>query len=122
VSYQDEEADDPPKRRKEDTGLPPWAKLAITVAGTTISTIIILMSYMSREFVSRVEYANHSSQQAADMMELKQTQLRYAAAEAVTAAGLTELKVDVAEIKGDVGWLRSYLDVSQPPPRKNGKR
>jgi hypothetical protein len=109
--------DDKPARRREDNSIPPWMKLAVTVIGTTI----LAMGWTEARFVSRVEWANHQSQQLIDLAAVKDRQADYARAEVVTGQGLTELKVDVAEIKGDVSWLRSYLDVSQPlPKKKNG--
>jgi hypothetical protein len=102
------------KRRQDDTGLPPWMKITLAVVGTTIAA----MGWTEARFVSRVEWQNHQSQQLLDLAAVKDRQSDYARAEVVTGQGLTELKVDVAEIKGDVSWLRSYLDVSQPPPRK----
>jgi hypothetical protein len=110
-------------RRKEDGSLlPPWVKLAITVIGTTVTTIVAMFLWATSMFVSRVEYATHSAQNAIDMARLAETQVRYAVAEKGTSDNLNILQVDVAEIKSDVSWLRSYLDVSQPPPRrkKNG--
>jgi hypothetical protein len=113
--------DDKPKRRQEDGSvLPPWAKLALTVTGTTITTIVAMFMWATSMFVSRVEYANHSAQNVIDMSRLAETQLRYAVAEKGTSDNLNALQVDVAEIKSDVSWLRQYLDVSKPPPRKNG--
>jgi hypothetical protein len=101
--------DETPRRRKDDAGLPPWAKLALTVSGTTITTIVAMFLWASSTFVSRVEYVSHAAQNAIDMERLAQTQLRYATAEKVTSDNLSELKVDVAEIKSDVGWLRSTI-------------
>jgi hypothetical protein len=106
------------KRRKEDTGLPPWLKLAITVIATTM----VVVGWAESRFVSRVEWANHDKQQITDMARMTEVQRSYALAEKVTGDGLQSLTVDVAEIKSDVSWLRSYLDVSQPPPRRNGKK
>lgn len=107
----------PPHRRREDDGIPNWAKLALSVAGTTI----VALGWMELRFVSRVEWANHQAQQALDMSEMKESQKSYAIAEKVTSNGLQSLTVDVAEIKNDVSWLRAYLDVSKPLP-KNGKK
>ena len=111
---------DEPHRRREDMGLPPWAKLAITVTGTTVTTIVAMFLWASSTFVSRVEYLNHATQQALDMERLARIQANYAVAEQGTAENLNSLQVDVAEIKSDVSWLRQYLDVSMPPPRRNG--
>jgi hypothetical protein len=101
------------KRRQDDTGLPPWAKLALTVIGTTVTTIVAMFLWVSSTFVARVEYANHTAQQALDMMEVKERQAAYARAEIVTGQGLTEIKIDVAEVKKDVSWIRQSLDQRQ---------
>jgi hypothetical protein len=106
-----------PRRRKGDN-FPEWAKFAITIVATTIAII----GWAEARFVSRVEWTNHDKQQIVDMARLQSAQADYARAEVVTGQGLTDLKVDVAEIKGDVSWLRSYLDVNVPSPRRNGKR
>ena len=108
-------------RRREDLGLPPWFKLAVTVVGTTVTTIVAMFLWVSASFVSRVEYANHASQQALDIERIARIQANYALAEQGTASNLNALQVDVAEIKSDVSWLRQYLDVSMPAPRKNGR-
>ena len=106
------------KRRRDDSALPPWLKLGITVVATTI----VVVGWAESRFVSRVEWANHDKQQSADLTRIVDVQRSYAIAEVATGQGLTALTVDVAEIKSDVSWLRSYLDVTQPPPRRNGKR
>ena len=95
-----------------------WAKFAIAVILGTIGAL----GWMEMRFVSQVQYANHAVQNAVDMERLNQTQKLYAIQERETASNLGDLKVDVGEIKTDVGWLRAYLDVSQPPPRRNGKK
>jgi hypothetical protein len=89
--------------------LPPWAKLAITVTGTTVTTIVAMFLWATSTFVSRVEYSNHASQQAVDMASLKEVQKSYATAEAGTSATLSDLKVDVAEVKKDVSWIRQAI-------------
>lgn len=113
--HDDSDDDGPPVR------LPPWAKLALTVTGTTVTTIVAMFLWATSTFVSRVEYVNHSTQQAIDMAALKDTQKAYAAAESVTSSTLSDLKVDVAEVKKDVSWIRQSLapePVSQPARRK----
>jgi hypothetical protein len=100
-----------------NASIPEWAKFAATIIGTTV----IVIGWAEARFVSRVEWSNHQSQQTIDMGELKQTQLSYAIAERGTSSGLNALTVDVAEIKNDVSWLRAYLDVTQPMPKKNKK-
>lgn len=118
-----DDAEHPAKKHDEDeprvinASFPEWAKFAMSIAGT----VIIVLGYVEARFVSRVEWSNHDKQQIVDMARLQATQADYARAEVVTGQGLTDLKVDVAEIKGDVAWLRSYLDVSMPAPRRNGR-
>lgn len=98
--------------------IPDWAKFAVAVVAGTIAAMV----WMQSNFVSQVQYSTHAVQNAVDMERIVQTQKQYAQQERETASNLGELKLDVSEIKTDVGWLRSYLDVSQPPPRKNGKK
>ena len=102
-----------PRRRRHDN-FPQWAKFAGSIIGTTI----LVVTWAESRFVSRMEWSNHDRQQSIDIGRLAAVQADYARAEVVTGQGLTDLKVDVAEIKGDVAWLRSYLDVSMPPPKK----
>ena len=94
--------------------IPEWAKFAAAIIGT----LVLVIGWAEARFVSRVEWSNHQSQQTIDMGDLKQTQLSYAIAERGTSSGLNAWTVDVAEIKNDVSWLRSYLDVTQPMPKK----
>ena len=107
--------DDKPRRRQEDGGvLPQWVKLAVATIGGTI----LVIGWVELRYTPRSEYEGHVRQQAIDQANLKSTQESYAVAERGTAGALTDLTVDVAEIKNDVSWLRAYLDVSQPPPKK----
>jgi hypothetical protein len=94
--------------------VPEWAKFA----GSIIATVVLTIGWAESRFVSRIEWASHQAQQSLDMSEIKVQQTNYAAAERGTAAGVNALSVDVAEIKADVGWLRSYLDVTKPLPRR----
>jgi hypothetical protein len=121
MGYEDEERpDDKPARRREDVGLPPWAKLALTVIGTTVTTIVAMFLWATSMFVSRVEYAGHTVQNSIDMARLAETQVRYAIAEKGTSDNLNELREDVSAMKADLSWVRRYLDLSQsPPPPKN---
>ena len=103
-----------PGRRRDDVGLPQWVKLAVATIGGTI----LVIGWVELRYTPRSEYEGHVRQQAIDQANLKSTQESYAIAERGTAGALGDLTVDVAEIKNDVSWLRSYLDVSQPPPKK----
>ena len=110
--HDDAEHSDAPK--VISASIPEWAKFA----GTIIGTVILLIAWVEARFVARVEWTNHQAQQMIDMTDLKQTQLSYAIAERGTSSGLNSLTVDVAEIKNDVSWLRAYLDVTQPMPKR----
>ena len=98
--------------------IPDWLKFSVLILSGAAGALI----WIENRFVARVEWTNHIAQQAVDMSDLKHTQARYADAERVTASGVYDLKVDMAEVKGDVGWIRQYLDVSMPPPKKNGRK
>lgn len=93
---------------------PEWMKFAVSVVIGTIMGI----GWAEIRFVTRAEWNTHQAQQTVDMMEVKEVQKSYAIAERGTSNGLQALTVDVAEIKNDVSWLRAYLDVSKPPPKK----
>ena len=96
---------------------PEWMKYAISlVVGTVLG-----IGWAEIRFVTRAEWTNHQAQQIIDMTELKEVQKSYAIAERGTSNGLQSLTVDVAEIKNDVSWLRAYLDVSKPAPKKQIK-
>lgn len=116
--------DDLPRHRREDDDVPREARVPewVKFAGSVIGAVILVLGWVEARFVSRVEWSNHLSQQDNDLTKLARTQADYAAAERYTANGLTSLTVDVAEIKNDVSWLRSYLDVTLPPPKRNGKK
>ena len=57
---------------------------------------------------------SHAIQGDRDLNRMAEMQEHYANAERKTAENL-------AEIRNDVSWLRSYLDMSRPPPNRNGK-
>ena len=103
---------------KRDVGpIPEWAKVVVAVAAGLVTSLGIAET----RFVGRVEYLSHVEAQREDVARLIAASNHYSLKEGQTASGLSDLKVDVAEIKADVGWLRSYLDVTKPPPRRNGK-
>ena len=114
----EENTDGPTMVRTRGNNFPEWAKFA----GTIVATTILVIGWAESRFVSRMEWANHDRQQGIDIGRLASVQAEYARAEVVTGQGLTDLKVDVAEIKGDVSWLRASLDVTMPAPRRNGKK
>ena len=115
------EGDDVDRKRyrgpREPIVIPEWAKVVIAVVGGLIAGLGIAET----RFVGRVEYLSHVESQREDVARLITASNHYSVKEGQTASGLSDLKVDVAEIKADVGWLRQYLDVSKPPPRRNGK-
>jgi hypothetical protein len=100
--------------RVVNASIPEWAKFA----GTIIATTILVVGWVEARFVSRVEWSNHQAQQTTDMERLSRTQAEYAAAERVTATGLGDINERLGTIETDVGWLRAYLDVSRPAPKK----
>ena len=91
--------------------IPDWAKFSIAVVAGTISALL----WMQSNFVSRVEFMSHAIQGDRDLNRMAEMQEHYANAERKTAENL-------AEIRNDVSWLRSYLDMSRPPPSRNGNR
>ena len=91
--------------------IPDWAKFSIAVIAGTISALL----WMQSNFISRVEFMAHAIQGDRDLNRMAEMQEHYANAERKTAENL-------AEIRNDVSWLRSYLDMSRPPPDRNGKR
>ena len=96
--------------KKRGMVIPDWAKFAVAVIAGTIAAMV----WMQANFVSRIEFAAHSSQKEREMSRLADLQEHYAAAERKTAENL-------AEIRADVGWLRAYLDISMPPPSETGR-
>lgn len=100
--------------RVVNASVPEWAKFA----GAIIATTAIVLGWAEIRFVTRLEWTTHQTQQTLDMTEVKEVQKSYALAERGTSSGLQALTVDVAEIKNDVSWLRAYLDVSKPAPKK----
>jgi hypothetical protein len=87
------------KRRREDVGLPPWAKLALTVTGTTVTTIVAMFLWASSTFVSRVEWTSHAAQQSIDLERISATQRVYAEQERDTAASLSMINVKLGVIE-----------------------
>jgi hypothetical protein len=98
--------------------IPEWVKVVVAIVGGLVTGLGIAET----RFVGRVEYLSHVEAQREDVARLIQASNHYSVKEGQTASGLSDLKVDVAEIKADVGWLRQYLDVSKPPPRRNGAK
>ena len=113
----DAEHDQDDQPRVVNAAIPEWAKVVVAIVAGLITGLGIAES----RFVGRVEYLSHVEAQRDDVARLISASNHYSLKEGQTAAGLSDLKVDVAEIKADVGWLRAYLDVSKPLPRKNGK-
>jgi hypothetical protein len=88
-----------PKRRRDDVGIPPWAKLALTVIGTTVTTLIAIFLWSTSTFVSRVEWQGHSAQQALDLERIVTTQKIYAEQERETANQLSAMNVKLGVIE-----------------------
>lgn len=89
--------------------IPDWFKFSVAVIAGTISALL----WMQSNFVSRVEFLSHAIQGDRDLNKMAEMQEHYATQERRTAENL-------AEIRNDVSWLRSYLDMSRPPPLRNG--
>jgi hypothetical protein len=90
---------DPRGRRREDTGLPPWAKLAITVISTTVGTMVAMFLWVSSTFVSRVEWTSHATQQALDLARIADVQKIYGEQERETATSLSSINVKLGVIE-----------------------
>jgi hypothetical protein len=80
-------------------GIPAWMKLAITVTGTTVTTIVAMFLWATSTFVSRVEWSNHAVQQALDLDRLTSAQKVYAEQERDTALELGKINVKLGVIE-----------------------
>jgi hypothetical protein len=98
--------------------LPDWSKFAISVILGTVAAL----GWMEMRFVSNVQYSTHAVQNAVDMERLAQAQKQYALQEKETASNLAGIDSRLEGIEVNVGWLRDYLDISKPLPRRNGKK
>lgn len=85
----------PHRRRSGDAGIPDWAKLAATVAGTTVTIIL----WANANFISRTEMNQHLDQQAKDFTRVSASQEHYADAERGTAANLSEINSRLTRIE-----------------------
>jgi hypothetical protein len=99
--------DYPHRRRAGDQGIPDWAKLAATVAITTVSVVL----WANANFISRVEMNQHLDQQSKDFARVSSSQEHYADAERGTAQNLSE-------INGRLTRIETMLEARVP----NGKR
>jgi ketopantoate hydroxymethyltransferase len=98
--------------------LPEWAKFSAAVIAGTIAAMV----WMQSNFVSQIQYSTHAVQNAVDMERLTQAQRQYAIQEKETASNLSDINGRLEGIETNVGWLRDYLDISKPLPRRNGKK
>lgn len=98
-----EDDDGTPKRgqRRDDVGLPPWAKLALVVVGLTVGII----GWVELRFVSRVEFNGHVTAQAEETGRFATQQRDYAVAEKVTAANLGRFDVRLSTIETKIDIL-----------------
>jgi hypothetical protein len=87
--------DYPHRRRRGDTGIPDWAKLAATVAGTTVTIIL----WANANFISRTEMNQHLDQQAKDFTRVSASQEHYADAERGTSQNLSEINSRLTRIE-----------------------
>jgi len=88
-----------PARRRDDVGVPPWAKLALTVVGTTVTTLIAIFLWASSTFVSRVEWQGHAMQQSLDIERILTVQKTYADQERRTAGELAVMNAKLSVIE-----------------------
>ena len=91
--------DEKPARRREDVGVPPWAKLALTVVGTTVTTLIAIFLWASSTFVSRAEWMGHATQQSLDIERILAVQKTYADQERHTASELALINTKLGVIE-----------------------
>ena len=116
-----DDAEHPVKRPDDEeprvinASLPSWLRAVFYIAGGMLAGLGIAEA----RFVTRVEYAGHMEQQRVDVERLMRVQADYAHAERGTAENLGTINERLSGIESDVGWLRSYLDVSKPPPRRD---
>jgi hypothetical protein len=85
----------PSRRRSGDVGIPDWAKLAATVAFTTVSVVL----WANANFISRVEMNQHLDQQSKDFSRVAASQEHYSDAERGTAANLGEINSRLTRIE-----------------------
>ena len=95
----DTETEEVPKRRKGDSGIPDWAKLSISVAGTAITTTALVILWVNGTFVTKTELLGHVSQQQLDIARVADTQKIYAVAEISTAKSLSEIQARLVGIE-----------------------
>jgi hypothetical protein len=96
VAEEQQDGQDYPHRRREsDSGIPDWAKLAATVAGTTVTIIL----WANANFISRTEMNQHLDQQAKDFSRVAVSQDHYSDAERGTAANLSEINSRLTRIE-----------------------
>ena len=94
--------------------VPEWAKFAATI----IVTMGAMFTWASGTFVSRIEYQAHQDSQRQDIERLARIQADYATAERGTSQNLGDISERLGTIETDLSWVRSYLDLSKPAPRR----
>jgi hypothetical protein len=87
--------DYPQRRRRGDAGVPDWAKLAATVAVTTVSVVL----WANANFISRVEMNQHLEQQSKDFARVAASQEHYSDAERGTSQNLSEINSRLTRIE-----------------------
>ena len=87
--------DYPQRRRRGDVGIPDWAKLAATVAFTTVSVVL----WANANFISRVEMTQHLDQQSKDFSRVVDSQEHYSDAERGTSQNLSEINSRLTRIE-----------------------
>lgn len=106
---------EPPKEGK-GFALPDWMKLAIAVAGTTVTMVM----WANSTFISRVEFNNHMAEQTKDFARTVRTQEQYADAEKGTAKSLGTIESRLSSIETKLELLLDGAIVTQP--RKKNDR
>jgi septal ring factor EnvC (AmiA/AmiB activator) len=97
----------PQRRRRGDSGIPDWAKLAVAVAAATVSVVL----WANANFISRAEMNQHLDQQAKDFARVSSSQEHYADAERNTAGNLSEINSRLTRIE-------TMLEARGPSGRK----
>jgi len=87
--------DYPHRRRRGDSGVPDWAKLAVSVAAAVVSVVL----WANANFISRVEMNQHLEQQSKDFQRVAVTQEHYSMAERETAKQLSEVNSRLTRIE-----------------------
>jgi hypothetical protein len=114
----DSDVDSISRRRRSDAGIPDWAKLAATVAVTTVTMFV----WATSTFISRTEMAVHMDVQSKDLARLSTTQEHYAEAERGTANGLGAINARLTGIETKVEMVLESTDPRRSVRGTDAKR